>query len=98
MSQLPDPQSLAQLVDAFERLQGRRSTPEEDAHRRGLERMVIRLAGVSVAALVGVGSWVALDPQGRYSPEHRQLGLQGLGSAAAALVGAVAGYLARGRS
>jgi hypothetical protein len=97
VSQIPDPQTLAQLADAFERLQGRRADPAEDAHRRGLERMVGRLAGVATAALVGVSGWVALDPQGRYSPEHRQLGLQGLASSAAALVGAVAGYLARGR-
>ena len=98
MSQLPDPQSLNQLVDAFERLQGRRADPEEDEHRRGLQRLVVRLAGLSVVALVGVGGWVAVDPHGRYSGEHRQLGLQGLGSATAALVGAVAGYLARGRA
>jgi hypothetical protein len=97
VTQLPSTQSLTELVDAFERLQGRRSDPIEDEHRRGLERMVMRLAGIATAALVGVGSWVALDPQGRYSAEHRQLGLQGLGSSAAALVGAVAGYLARGR-
>lgn len=97
MSDLPDVQSLAQLADAFERLQGRRHDPAEAAHRRGLERMVMRLAGLSVAALVLVCSWVAIDLLGRYSAEQRQLGLQGLGSAAAALVGAVAGYSARGK-
>ena len=96
MSDLPPGQSLDQLLDTFERIHGSRTDPNEDAHRRGLERMVARLAGLSIVALLGVGSWVALDPQNRYSAEHRQLGLQGLAGAAAALVGAVAGYLARG--
>lgn len=95
MSQLPDPQSLAELADTFERLQRRRRDPEEDAHRRGLEQVVVRLASVSVLALLAVCSWVAMDPQGRYGAEQRQQGLQGLGGVAAALVGAVAGYSAR---
>lgn len=95
MSQLPDPQSLAELADTFERLQKRRRDPEEDAHRRGLEQVVVRLASFSVLTLLIVCSWVALDPQGRYSAEQRQQGLQGLGAVAAALVGAVAGYSAR---
>ncbi len=95
MNQLPDPQSLVELADTFERLQGRRSDPAEHAHRRGLERVVLRLGGISVLALLAVCSWVAVDLQGRYSAEQRQQGLQGLGSMAAALVGAVAGYSAR---
>ncbi len=95
MSQLPDPQSLAELADTFERLQRRSRDPEEDAHRRGLEQVVVRLASFSVLTLLIVCSWVALDPQGRYSAEQRQQGLQGLGAVAAALVGAVAGYSAR---
>jgi hypothetical protein len=95
VNQLPDSQTLAELADAFERLQGRRSDPAEEAHRRGLERVVVRLGAVSVLALLAVCSWVAVDLQGRYSAEQRQQGLQGLGSVAAALVGAVAGYSAR---
>ena len=95
MNQLPDSQTLAELADAFERLQGRRSDPAAEAHRRGLERVVVRLGAVSVLALLAVCSWVAVDLQGRYSAEQRQQGLQGLGSVAAALVGAVAGYSAR---
>ncbi len=95
MNQLPDSQTLAELADAFVRLQGRRSDPAEEAHRRGLERVVVRLGAVSVLALLAVCSWVAVDLQGRYSAEQRQQGLQGLGSVAAALVGAVAGYSAR---
>ena len=55
----------------------------------------MRLGAVSVLALLAVCSWVAVDLQGRYSAEQRQQGLQGLGSVAAALVGAVAGYSAR---
>lgn len=62
MSQLPDPQSLNELADAFERLQGRR-----------------------------------IDPKDRSTSEQRQQALQALGSMGAALVGAVAGYSARGR-
>ncbi len=95
MNQLPDSQTLAELADAFERLQGRRSDPAEEAHRRGLERVVVRLGAVSVLALLAVCSWVAVDLQGRYNAEQSQQGLQGLGSVAAALVGAVAGYSAR---
>lgn len=86
MNQLPDSQTLAELADAFERLQGRRSDPAEEAHRRGLERVVVRLGAVSVLALLAVCSWVAVDLQGRYGAEQRQQGLQGLGSVAAALV------------
>ena len=95
MNQLPDSQTLAELADAFKRLQGRRSDPAEEAHRRGLERVVVRLGAVSVLALLAVCSWVAVDLQGRYNSEKPQQGLQGLGSVAAALVGAVAGYSAR---
>ena len=95
MSQLPDPHSLAELADTFERLQRRSRDPEEDAHRRGLEQVVVRLASFAVLTLLIVCSWVALDPQGRYRAEQRQQGLQGLGAVAAALVGAVAGYSAR---
>jgi hypothetical protein len=62
-----------------------------------LERLVARLAVASVAVLVLASAWVAVDPQDRYNAEHRQLGLQGLGGVAAALVGAVAGYLARSK-
>jgi hypothetical protein len=98
VSQLPDPQSLNELADAFERLQGRRSDPAEDAHRRGLERVVLGLAATTIAALIGVCSWISVDPQGRSKPEQRQQALQVLGSMGAALVGAVAGYSARGQS
>ena len=97
MSQLPDPLSLNDLVDLFERIKGEQADPEEAAHRRDGERLVRRLAGLAVVAVLGVGGWVAVDPLDRYSAEQRQLGLQGLGSSAAALVGAVAGYLARGK-
>ena len=96
MSQLPDPQTLTQLADTFERLRGLRPNPEEDRHRRGRERLVLRLAGLVVLTLVGVSSWVAIDPLNRYQSEQRQQGMQALGSLAAALVGAVAGYSARG--
>lgn len=97
MSQLPDPQSLNELADAFERLQGRRIDPKEDAHRRSLERIVVRLAATTIAALIGVCAWVSVDPQDRSTSEQRQQALQALGSMGAALVGAVAGYSARGR-
>ena len=97
MNQLPDPQSLVELANAFEQLQGRRLNPAEEAHRRRLEDVVVRLAGVAVLALLTVCSWIAIDPAGRYSPEQRQQGLQGLGGVAAALVGAVAGYSAHRR-
>ncbi len=97
MSGIPDPQSLAALADAFELLQGRRTDPAEDAHRRGLERIVVRLAGGTIAALIAVCSWISVDLQGRYSTEQRQQSLQALGSMGAALVGAVAGYSARRR-
>lgn len=95
MSQLPDPQSLAQLADAFERLRSPRPNPAEDDHRRGRERLVLRLAGLVVLTLVGVSSWVATDPLNRYQSDQRQQGMQALGGLAAALVGAVAGYSAR---
>ena len=94
MNQLPDTQSLVELADTFERLQGRRPDPAQEAHRRGLERVVLRLGAVSVLSLLAVCSWVAVDLQGRYSAEQQQ-DLQGLVSEAAALVGAVAGYSAR---
>jgi len=95
VSQLPDSQSLAELADAFERLRGLRPNPEEDHHRRGRERLVLRLAGFVVLMLVGVSSWIAIDPLSRYRGDQRQQGMQALGGLAAALVGAVAGYSAR---
>lgn len=95
MSQLPDPQSLDQLVATFERLRSPRPNPEEDDHRRGRERLVLRLAGLVVLTLLGVSSWVATDPLNRYQSDQRQQGMQALGGLAAALVGAVAGYSAR---
>ena len=97
MSQLPDPQSLVALADAFEQLRGSRPDPEEAPHRRSLERMVLQLAGVSVLGLLTVSSWIAVDPTGRYQAEQRQQGLQALGAITASLVGAVAGYAARPR-
>ena len=95
MNQLPDNQSLVELAVTFERLQGRRPDPAEEAHRRGLERVALQLGAVSVLSLLAVCRWVAVDLQGRYSAEQQQQGLQGLGSMAAPLVGAVAGYSAR---
>ena len=97
MTQLPDPQTVEALVGMFETLRGGRPDPVDAAHRRGLERLVARLAVASVAVLVLASAWVAVDPQDRYNAEHRQLGLQGLVGVAAALVGAVAGYLARSK-
>jgi hypothetical protein len=94
VSQLPAPQSLAELADAFERLRGLRPNAEEDHHRRGRERLVLRLAGCVVLTLVGVNSWVAIDPLNRYQGDQRQQGMQALGGLAAALLGAVAGYSA----
>lgn len=98
MSQLPDPQSLNELVDAFERLQGRRLDPAEDAHRRSVELVVLGLAATTITALIAVCSWISVDPQGRSSSEQRQQALQVLGGMGAALVGAVAGYSARPRA
>jgi len=95
VSQLPDSQTLAELADTFERLRGLKANPEEERHRRGRERLVLRLAGLVVMTLVGVSSWVAIDPLNRYRGEQRQQGMQALGGLAAALVGAVAGYSAR---
>ncbi|NDC35535.1 MAG: hypothetical protein EBZ51_09200 [Synechococcaceae bacterium WB9_2_112] len=48
MSQLPDSQTLAELADTFERLRGLKANPEEERHRRGRERLVLRLAGLVV--------------------------------------------------
>lgn len=95
MNQLPDPQSLAELADAFELIRRPRPNPEEEDHRRGRERLMLRLAGLVVLSVVGVSSWVAIDPWSRYQDDQRQQGMQALGGLAAALVGAVAGYSAR---
>ncbi len=53
------------------------------------ERMVVRLVELLIVALVGVGGWVALDPQNRYSAEQRQLGARGGDKAAAISAGPV---------
>ena len=91
--QLPDPQTLEALADAFEKLRGNRPDPADAGHRRNMETRIARLASYGVIALLGVSSWIAVDPLGRY----RQQGIQALGALTAALVGAVGGYSARGR-
>ncbi|MFM8524748.1 MAG: hypothetical protein ACKOCM_03910 [Cyanobacteriota bacterium] len=83
------------MADAFERLRHPRANPAEDDHRRGREGLMLRLAGLVVLTLVGVSSWIAIDPLNRYQSAQRQQGMQALGGLAAALVGAVAGYSAR---
>lgn len=95
MTELPDTHRLVELADAFEKLRGPRPDPQEADHRRALERIVLRFSGASLAFLLLVSSWIAVDPLGRYERDHRQQGLQALGGIAAALVGAVAGYSAR---
>ena len=57
---------------------------------------VVFYAMTVVLMLVGVSSWIAIDPLSRYRGDQRQQGMQALGGLAAALVGAVAGYSARG--
>ena len=95
--QLPDPQTLEALADAFEKLRGNRPDPADAGHRRNMETRIARLASYGVIALLAVSSWIAVDPLGRYQPEQRQQGIQALGALTAALVGAVGGYSARGR-
>lgn len=95
MSDLPEVQTVVALADAFEQLRGGKPDPADADHRRGLELLVARLAGVGVITLIGVSGWTATDPLSRYTAEQRQQGLQTLGAVTAALVGAVGGYSAK---